>query len=1038
MRDRLFGLIGDERSLSALIPNRARESYLLKFTAVVAGIAVITLVLGLFFQSSIASSLTADQTSRIAGVAEDQATTIEAWANKNEESTRLISTRDAFRDGSAEEISETLTAEFLSLDDEHQAIHYINTETGAIIDSSAPTAAGDTVQDRGYRWLVTGNTDELVFSGPDDVVISQITVVEGSGRIAFASPIPGTENRALMIPVDVATLTHDFRNPIAGSNTQIVSAAGSIQVDDDTETLGDRYERQSVLDRGLNGDVGAVQSDNLVMGHAPITAIDQPTSTADVGWVVLVHVPASNAFALQSQISTTTFGIIGIALLGFVVVGATIGRNTVGALDDLNRRAGRLRDGDLETDLTSNRVDEIGRLYGSFAEMRDSLKAQIDNSEQRAKEARQEADAARVEAEKKREQLEQTASEYSDTMAQAAAGDLTQRLEPDEESEPMAEIATAFNGMLDELESTIIELQTFADDVAAETESVTKQTDDTTELSADVSQSIQEIADGATSQREQLDTVLSEMSQLSATVEEITSQASSVAGTSHETLEISESGRQSAENAIKQMEEIETLTEQTVTAVEDLESRFDEVGEIVDLITTIADQTDRLALNASVEAARAGDGGGGVARRLLGIVLARALNALAIAFAWVAGYAVALYGTGAAGEMATSQSLFLNAFLGIEIAKIALRLLFAGGPAAVLAVPGAGKTTAVVHRLRVLVEDRGLAPDRLLACSFNRATVQDLSAALDGLGLHDVDTRTLHGLGHMILREAGARPQPDQAPSPDACAYRLGRRALRDHADEQGLHPNDLSISATDLVDQVGAWKQQLAYADPDRASLPTAARSVVRTARHDNEAFVELFRRFEAHRQREGWVTYPDMLREGWESLVRDPTLRERLQTAYDHVVVDPPATLNLLVDNALIATGNVLIPMEMTRKGQQSISGVLETVEALESQLRRAQPEFTLDVLGVLPNKVDGSSLNREVRDALEADAADVEVLPVTVPDYNVMERAWDAQLDVFRYAEEYGLRPYQEALLDAYRELAATVSAPDPAERRPGVTE
>jgi len=611
MRDRLSRFIGDERSLSALIPNRARESYLLKFTAVVAGIAVITLVLGLFFQSSIASSLTADQTSRIAGVAEDQATTIEAWANKNEESTRLISTRDAFRDGSAEEISETLTAEFLSLDDEHQAIHYINTETGAIIDSSAPTAAGDTVQDRGYQWLVTGNTDELVFSGPDDVVISQTTVVEGSGRIAFASPIPGTENRALMIPVDVATLTHDFRNPIAGSNTQIVSAAGSIQVDDDTETLGDRYERQSVLDRGLNGDVGAVQSDNLVMGHAPVTAIDQPTSTADVGWVVLVHVPASNAFALQSQISTTTFGIIGIALLGFVVVGATIGRNTVGALDDLNKRAGRLRDGDLETDLTSNRVDEIGRLYGSFAEMRDSLKEQIDSSERRGKEARQEADAARVEAEERSEHLEQTASEYSDTMAQAAAGDLTQRLEPDEESEAMAEIATAFNGMLDELESTIIELQTFADDVAAETESVTEQTDDTTELSADVSQSIQEIADGANSQREQLDTVLSEMSQLSATVEEITSQASSVAGTSRETLEISESGRQSAEDAIEQMQEIETLTEQTVTAVEDLESRFDEVEEIVDLITTIADQTDRLALNASVEAARAGEGGSG-------------------------------------------------------------------------------------------------------------------------------------------------------------------------------------------------------------------------------------------------------------------------------------------------------------------------------------------------------------------------------------------------------------------------------------------
>lgn len=212
----------------------------------------------------------------------------------------------------------------------------------------------------------------------------------------------------------------------------------------------------------------------------------------------------------------------------------------------------------------------------------------------------------------------------------------------------------------------------------------------------------------------------------------------------------------------------------------------------------------------------------------------------------------------------------------------------AGGPAAVLAVPGAGKTTAVVHRLRVLVEDRGVAPDRLLACSFNRATVQELSAALDALGLPGVETRTLHGLGHMILREAGARPETDQAPSPDACAYRLARRALRDRADEQGLHPNDLSVTAADLVDQIGAWKQQLAYADPNRASLPDAARSLVRPARHDNEAFLELYRRFEAHREREGWVTYPDMLREGWECLVRDPALRERLRTAYDHVVVD------------------------------------------------------------------------------------------------------------------------------------------------------
>lgn len=152
-----------------------------------------------------------------------------------------------------------------------------------------------------------------------------------------------------------------------------------------------------------------------------------------------------------------------------------------------------------------------------------------------------------------------------------------------------------------------------------------------------------------------------------------------------------------------------------------------------------------------------------------------------------------------------------------------------------------------------------------------------------------------------------------------------------------------------------------------------------------------------------------------------------------YEHIIVDPPATLNLLVDNALIASGNVLIPMEMTRKGAQSVSGVLDTVDALESQLQRAQPDYTLEVLGVLPNRIDGSSLNQAVRESLEEEADDVDVFSVAIPDYNVMERAWNEQLDIFRFAEEHGLRPYQESLLDAYRDLAAIVSTERPAERQ-----
>lgn len=183
-----------------------------------------------------------------------------------------------------------------------------------------------------------------------------------------------------------------------------------------------------------------------------------------------------------------------------------------------------------------------------------------------------------------------------------------------------------------------------------------------------------------------------------------------------------------------------------------------------------------------------------------------------------------------------------------------------------------------------------------------------------------------------------------------------------------------------------------------------------------------------------------------GAEFLLRDALAPVRDE--YDYLLIDPPATLNLLVDNALIASGHVLIPVELTRKGERAVEGVVDTVTALEDQLRRAQPDFALDILGVLPNKVENSVLNNDIRDALEDNPVlaenDVPVLPVEIPAYNVLESTWDAHLDIFEYADhnEYGLREYQTSLLDAYRELAEFVTEtvpPEPAavDREPGVT-
>ncbi len=208
------------------------------------------------------------------------------------------------------------------------------------------------------------------------------------------------------------------------------------------------------------------------------------------------------------------------------------------------------------------------------------------------------------------------------------------------------------------------------------------------------------------------------------------------------------------------------------------------------------------------------------------------------------------------------------------------------GPALVLAVPGAGKTTALVHRVRVLIEAHNVAPDRILACSFSRDTVDDLAAALDALDVRGVDVRTLHSLGHRFLPDTNADPPAPSSPS--AAAHQLARRARQDLADEQGVAPDDLDISAPDLVDQIAAWKQQLAYADLDAAALPPAVRDTARQAEHENEDVLRLYERFEAHRRRTDLRTYPDMLRDGWERLMQDDALRTRAQNTYQHVLVD------------------------------------------------------------------------------------------------------------------------------------------------------
>ena len=214
------------------------------------------------------------------------------------------------------------------------------------------------------------------------------------------------------------------------------------------------------------------------------------------------------------------------------------------------------------------------------------------------------------------------------------------------------------------------------------------------------------------------------------------------------------------------------------------------------------------------------------------------------------------------------------------------------GPALVFAVAGAGKTTSMVHRIRALVE-QGANPKRILASSFSRSTVGDLKRGLAGLGVEGVQCRTLHSLGRSFIAEAeqrGHRPRrlSNGEVDPASMARILAAKARTQLAMERSIDTSALGIAQSDVEDQISAWKTRLAYAHLDTENLPDTALEHATQAQHENEDFLTLYRYAERLRQERGWITFDDMLREGWEVLMRHEDVRAEAQGQFDYVLVD------------------------------------------------------------------------------------------------------------------------------------------------------
>ncbi|KEH99402.1 chemotaxis protein [Clostridium botulinum C/D str. BKT12695] len=199
--------------------------------------------------------------------------------------------------------------------------------------------------------------------------------------------------------------------------------------------------------------------------------------------------------------------------------------------------------------------------------------------------------------------------EFADIVS---TGDLTGSVEVNSNDE-IGSLSRAFNNTVQALRALLTDITEESRKVNTLSCDLANSCSEFGKLTEDVANSMQIVSENATHQAEQVSSAVEKTNDMGNSSRQVTNKCNYMLQTAEESHNISEIAFKVVDKAVDNMQVIVKGNEQTLKENELLLNKSTEIGEIIQVITGIADQTNLLALNAAIEAARAGEQGKGFA-----------------------------------------------------------------------------------------------------------------------------------------------------------------------------------------------------------------------------------------------------------------------------------------------------------------------------------------------------------------------------------------------------------------------------------------